>query len=71
MATFGPYDPDQQLPLPPSLGQWLPPEGLVWFISETVDELDLMPILAGSNPPHYSNTITLGVCVAAFCDADS
>ena len=27
--------------------------------------------LAGSNPPHYSRTITLGVRVAVFCDADS
>ena len=44
---------------------------IVWFISETVDQLDLRPILAGSNPPHYSRTITLGIRVAFFCDTDS
>ena len=42
--TFGPYEPDQQLLLPPSLREWLPPDHLVWFISETVDELDLSPL---------------------------
>ena len=71
MATFRAYDPDQQLRLPPSLRQWLPPDHLVWFISETADQLDLRPILAGSNPPHYSRAITLGVRVAVFCDTDS
>ena len=71
MATFRRYDPDQQLLLPPSLREWLPPDHLVQFISETVDQLDLRPILAGSNPPLYSRTITLGVRVAVFCDTDS
>ncbi len=32
---------DQGLLLPPSLRDWLPKEHLVWFISDTVDELDL------------------------------
>ncbi len=45
MSTFRPYEPDQQVLLPPSLREWLPPDHLVWFISETVDELDLSPIL--------------------------
>ena len=45
MSTFRPYEPDQQLLLPPSLREWLPPDHLVWFISETVDQLDLGPIL--------------------------
>ena len=45
MPTFRPYEPDQQLLLPPSLQDWLPPDHLVWFISETVDELDLSEIV--------------------------
>jgi len=32
---------DQGLLLPPSLREWLPQDHLVWFISDTVDELDL------------------------------
>ncbi len=44
MARFREYDPDQQLLLPPSLRDWLPPDHLVWFISDTVDQLDLSSI---------------------------
>ena len=46
MSSFRPYEPDQQLLLPPSLRDWLPPDHLVWFISETVDQLDLSEIVA-------------------------
>ncbi len=45
MSTFRPYEPDQQLLLPPSLQDWLPSEHLVWFISDTVDQLDLKVIV--------------------------
>lgn len=47
MTSFRPYEPDQQLLLPPSLRDWIPPDHLVWFISETVDQLDLSEILDG------------------------
>ena len=47
MINFRPYEPDQQLLLPPSLRDWIPPDHLVWFISETVDQLDLSEILDG------------------------
>ena len=47
MTSFRPYEPDQQLLLPPSLRDWLPPDHLAWFISETVDQLDLSEILDG------------------------
>jgi len=47
MTNFRPYEPDQQLLLPPSLRDWIPPDHLVWFISETVDPLDLSEILGG------------------------
>jgi len=50
MSIFRPYEPDQQLLLPPSLREWLPADHLIWFISETVDQLDLTHILA-----HYED----------------
>ena len=63
MSTFRPYEPDQPLLLPPSLREWLPRDHLVWFISETVDELDLSPrqveeniafgLLAAGNMPDH------------------
>jgi len=42
MATsYLPYLPDQSFLLPPSLDEWLPDGHLAYFISETVDALDL------------------------------
>jgi len=35
------YAPDQALLLPPSLQEWLPEEHLAYFISDTIDQLDL------------------------------
>jgi hypothetical protein len=32
--------------LPPDLREWLPDDDLAWFISDTVDELDLSGIAA-------------------------
>src|SRR3989304_10595898 len=40
-TTFRPYAPDQSFLLPPSPRDWLPEGHLVYFISETVDSLDL------------------------------
>ena len=51
MSTFRPDEPDQQLLLPLSLRDWLPPDHLVWFISETVDQLDLCASDAGALVP--------------------
>lgn len=42
--TFRPYDPDQLLVLPPSVREWLPPEHLVYFVSDVLDTLDLSRI---------------------------
>ncbi|MCV7151155.1 IS1182 family transposase [Mycobacterium pyrenivorans] len=45
--TFRPFNPDQDLLLPPSLDDWLPAEHLVRFIADLVDEhLDLSRIHA-------------------------
>lgn len=40
-TTFRPYAPEQSFLLPPSPRDWLPEGHLVYFISETVDSLDL------------------------------
>ena len=40
-TTFRAYQPDQLLLLPPSPKDWLPEGHLAYFISETVDRLDL------------------------------
>ena len=38
---FRRYEPDQTLLLPPSLRDWLPEEHLAFFLSDTIDALDL------------------------------
>jgi len=40
-TTFRKYDPEQSFLLPPSPKDWLPGDHLAYFISETVDQLDL------------------------------
>jgi transposase len=40
-ASYIPYEPDQDFLLPPSLREWLPEGHLAYFISDTVDSLDL------------------------------
>lgn len=39
--TFRKYEPDQMLLLPATLQEWLPPDHLVYFLSDVVDQLDL------------------------------
>jgi transposase len=40
-TSFLPYEPNQDLLLPPSLSEWLPENHLVYFVSEMIDRLDL------------------------------
>ena len=40
-TSYRPYTPQQQLLLPPSLQDWLPEGHLAYYISDTVDSLDL------------------------------
>jgi len=42
--TYRPYNPDQQFLLAPSLRDWLPEGHLVYFVSDTIDEMDLSSI---------------------------
>ncbi len=49
--TFRPYDQDSLLLMPPSLHDWVDPDGLAAFLSDLVDELDLAPFLAAHDDP--------------------
>jgi len=40
-ASYLPYDPKQQLLVPPALQEWLPEGHLAYYIGDTVDALDL------------------------------
>lgn len=40
-TCFLPYEPNQDFLLPPALSEWLPENHLAYFVSETVDRLDL------------------------------
>ena len=42
--TYRPWNPNQQYLLPPSVQDWLPENDLVYFILETVNELDVSAI---------------------------
>ena len=70
--TYRPYHPEQVLLLPPSLQEWLPENHLVYFISDTVDQLDLRAIegkyeksLVGYPP--YHPRMMVKVLVYAYC----
>src|SRR5687767_2840988 len=45
-TTFRPYSPEQLLLLPPSPRDWLPEDHLAYFISDTVEALDLSAFYA-------------------------
>jgi len=49
--TFRPYDQDTLLLMPPSVRDWVDPEGLPAFIDALVGELDLAPFLAAHDEP--------------------
>jgi transposase len=71
MSTFRPYEPDQHLLLPPSLRDWLPSDHLIWFISETVDQLDLSLILekyrdGGQGNLPYHPAMMLKILIYAY-----
>jgi transposase len=40
-TSFLPYEPNQDFLLPPSLSEWLPENHLAYFVSETIDRLNL------------------------------
>jgi transposase len=71
--AFRPYTLDQRLLLPPDLREWLPDDDLVWFISDTVEELDLSAILTayeggdGRGQPPYHPALMVKLLLYAYC----
>ena len=74
--TYKPYQPEQDLLLPPSLKDWLPEKHLAYFVSEVVEELDLSGIYAvyerdeRGQPPYDPRMMTkllvYGYCVGVY-----
>ena len=70
--TYRPYNPDQQFLMPPSMRDWLPEGHLSYFVSDTIDEMDLWDIereyeksLAGY-PPYHPRMMTK-ILFYAYC----
>ena len=71
--TYLPYEPDQQLLLPAALQEWLPDDHLAYFISDVVDQLDMLEVTARyererrGGPPHHPRmmvkVLLYGYCV--------
>src|SRR3979411_3515614 len=74
--TYKIVPPEQDLLLPPSLGDWLPEDHLVYCVSDVVDELDLSAIESvyeeedRGQPPYHPRMMTkilvYGYCVGVF-----
>src|SRR5216684_4094250 len=74
--TYRCYLPEQDLLLPPSLGDWLPEDHLAYFVSDVVDQLDLSAIESvyeeeeRGQPPYHPGMMTkiliYGYCVGVF-----
>jgi transposase len=74
--TYRPYLPEQDLLLPPSLGDWLPENHLAYFVSDVIDQLELSAIEGyyeqeeRGYPPYHPRMMTkilvYGYCVGVF-----
>lgn len=71
--TYRPYEPFQELILPPNLQDWLPEGHLARFISDVVDHMDLSAIFAvyergmrGGQPPYHPVMMTK-LLVYGYC----
>src|SRR5450759_3692810 len=70
--TYRPYYPDQDYVLPVSMRDWLPQGHLAYFISDTVEALDLSEIEAvyereaRGHPPYHPQMMTKILCYA-YC----
>ena len=70
--TYLPYDPNQQLLLPAALQEWLPEDHLAYFISDTVDQLDLTDITTRYEQerrggPPYHPRMMVKVLLYGYC----
>jgi transposase len=67
------YEPEQPVAGPADLREWLPPDHLVYVLSDLIDALDLTPITApydqgdgGGNPPYHPVLLTK-LLLYAYC----
>src|SRR5579863_682771 len=70
--TYRPYQPDQELLLPPSLRDWLPENHLVYFVSDVVEQLDLSGIegyygAERRGQPPYDPLLMTKLLVYSYC----
>jgi transposase len=70
-SSYLPYDPQQQMLLPHALQEWLPEGHLAYYISDTVDSLDLSAFHAryaggGSRNQPYHPAMMLKVLVYGY-----
>jgi transposase len=70
-GQFAPYEPNQQFLLPPSLRDWLPEDHLCYFISDTVDQLDISAIskkyrVSGSGNVAYHPRLMLKLLIFGY-----
>ena len=70
--TYLPYEPDQQLLLPAALQEWLPDDHLAYFISDVVDQLDMLEVTARyererRGGPPYHPRMMVKVLLYGYC----
>jgi len=70
--TYRPWNPNQQWLLPPSVHDWLPENDLVYFILDTVNELDISAITQKYEQeergfPPYNPRMMVALLFYAYC----
>ncbi len=70
--TYRPWNPNQQYLLPPSVQDWLPENDLVYFILDTVNELDISAITQKYEQekrgfPPYHPRMMVALLLYAYC----
>jgi transposase len=70
--TYRPWNPNQQYLLPPSVQDWLPENDLVYFILDTVNELDISAIMQKYEQekrgfPPFHPRMMVALLIYAYC----
>jgi len=70
--TYRPWNPNQQWLLPPSVQDWLPENDLVYFILDTINELDISAITEKYEQeergfPPYNPRMMVALLIYAYC----
>jgi len=70
--TYRPWNPNQQYLLPPSVQDWLPENELVYFLLDTVNELDISAITQKYEQekrgfPPYHPRMMVALLIYAYC----